>query len=257
MEARLRATVRDLSHRLHALGFAANHEGNLTVRLGPGRILATPGAMGKGAVTAESLIVTDERGRVLGGRGKAFSELGLHLQVYADRPDVGAVVHAHPPTATGFAVAGIALERPLLAEAVVSLGPSIPLVPFAPPGPAAAAALRPYLAHSDAFVLASHGVLTLGADLEQAFLRLEQVEQLARVTLVAHQLGGPRELPASVLPDLLEARRKAFPHTASGPPAPAATASARPTPAASSLPAPAADLTRIITEEVSRLLDRR
>src|SRR5207245_1777963 len=138
-------------------------------------------------------------GKVIEGRGKAFSELGLHLAVYAARPDVAAVVHAHPPTATGFAVAGVPLDRPVLAEAVVSLGTPIPTVPFALPGAAAAAALRPFLAGTDVCLLAQHGVLAWGADLEQAYLRMEQVEQLARIVLVARQLGGEKELPAAAL----------------------------------------------------------
>jgi L-fuculose-phosphate aldolase len=125
-------------------------------------------------------------------------------------------------------------------------------VPFAPPGAAAAAALAPYLGSCDVCLLASHGVLAWGEDLEQAYLRVEHVEQLARVTLVAHELGGVRPLPESALPALLEARRKAFPRVPA--PAPAAAASESKPAAATVLPAPTADLTRIITEEVTRLL---
>jgi rhamnose utilization protein RhaD (predicted bifunctional aldolase and dehydrogenase) len=101
----------------------------------------------------------------------------------------------------------------VLAEAVVSIGPSIPLVPFAAPGPAAASALRPYLMEADALLLESHGVLTYGEDLEQAYLRMEHVEQVAKIVLLARQLGGAKEIPASALPALLEARKKAFPRS--------------------------------------------
>ena len=208
-DARLRATLADYARRLHARGWVANHEGNVTARLGPGRYLVTPTATSKAEVTAESLLVVDDGGARVAGAGKPFSEIGLHLTVFHNRPDVNAVVHAHPPTATGFAVAGVTLDRPLLPEAVVSIGPAIPTVPFAPPGAAACAALAPFVATTDAVLLDHHGVLAWGADVEQAYLRLELVEHLARIALVAHQLGALRPLPAEALPGLLEARRKA------------------------------------------------
>jgi len=123
---------------------------------------------------------------------------------------VRAVVHAHPPAATAIACAGgRQLERPFLAEAVVSLGPSIPTVPFAPPGPDACAALAPFCAGADAVLLGNHGVLAWGGDLEQAYLRLELVEHLAKIALEAERAGGIRPLPESALAPLLDARRKA------------------------------------------------
>ena len=106
-----------------------------------GRYLATPTATSKAAVRADGLVVVDDAGAKVGGRGKPFSEIGLHLTVYANRGDVHAVIHAHPPTATGFAVAGVPLDEAFLAEAVVSLGPGVPTVPFAAPGPDACRAL--------------------------------------------------------------------------------------------------------------------
>ena len=247
MDARTRALVAEYAQRLHERGWVANHEGNLSLRLGPGRFLCTPTATSKARVTADSLIVVDDEGKVVAGRGKPFGEIGLHLAVYAGRADVGAVIHAHPPTATGFAVAGVPLDRPILAEAVVSLG-SVPTVPWAAPGAPAAAALRPYVKQCDACLLASHGVLAWGDDLEQAYLRIEHVEQLARVTLVARQLGGAKELPAEAVPALLESRRKAFPNNPS--------TSAEP-PRAAAIASPSPDLTRIITEEVTKLLAGR
>lgn len=208
-ESAKRALVAEYSQRLHARGWVANHDGNVTTRAGDGRYLATPTATSKAAVRAEDVLVVDESGARVSGRGKPFSEIGLHLTVYRGRPDVRAVVHAHPPTATGFAVAGVELSEPILAEAVVSLGAGVPTVPFAAPGPAACQALAPFVAEHDAVLLAGHGVLAWGDDLEQAFLRLELVEHLARIALVARQLGGARPLPRAVLPALLEARAKA------------------------------------------------
>src|SRR5437764_973534 len=126
--------VAEYAQRLHARGWVANHDGNVSVREGQGRYLATPTATSKAAVRAEGLVVVDDAGKQVGGRGKPFSEMGLHLTVYQNRRDVGAVMHAHPPTATGFAVAGVPLDEAFMAEAVVSLGPGVPTVPVAAPG---------------------------------------------------------------------------------------------------------------------------
>jgi L-fuculose-phosphate aldolase len=200
--------VAEYAQRLHARGWVANHDGNVSIRDGS-RFLATPTATSKATVRADGLVVVDDAGKQVGGRGKPFSEMGLHLCVYRERPDVQAVIHAHPPTATGFAVAGVPLDEAFMAEAVVSLGPGVPTVPFATPGADAARALAPYVGDHDAVLLGSHGVLAWGPDLETAYLRLELVEHLAKIALVARQLGGVRPLPASVMPVLLEARAKA------------------------------------------------
>jgi L-fuculose-phosphate aldolase len=233
-DARLRAEVADYARRLHARGWVANHDGNVTARLGAGRYLATPTATSKAEVDAASLLVVDEAGARVSGPSKPFGELGLHLTVYRARPDVNAVVHAHPPTATGFAVANLPLDRPLIAEAVVSLGVGVPTVPFAPPGEAACRALAPFVGAYDAVLLQNHGAMAWGASVEQAYLRLELVEHLARVALVAHQLGGARSVPEVALPALLEARRKAglgaAASRAPGDPAPKAVVACAPPP---------------------------
>jgi L-fuculose-phosphate aldolase len=208
-EQHRRAEMADYARRLHARGWVANHDGNLSFKLEPGRYLITPTATSKAEVQSDSLLLVDESGARISGRTKPFGEIGLHLTVFRNRPDVHAVVHAHPPTATGFAVAGVPLDQAFMAEAVVSLGPSIPTVPFAAPGAAACQALAPFVADHDAVLLAGHGVLAWGTDLEQAYLRLELVEHLARIALVARQLGGARPLPAAVVPALLDARAKA------------------------------------------------
>ena len=159
---------------------------------------------------ADGLVVVDDGGTKVGGRGKPFSEIGPAPDGLSPTAATSsAVIHAHPPTATGFAVAGVPLDEAFMAEAVVSLGPGVPTVPFAAPGPDACRALAEYTRGHDAVLLGGHGVLTWGPDLETAYLRMELVEHLARIALVARQLGGVRPLPSAVLPKLMEARAKA------------------------------------------------
>ncbi|HVV88348.1 MAG TPA: class II aldolase/adducin family protein, partial [Kofleriaceae bacterium] len=212
MTPSLRARTAAISRELHARGWVANHDGNVTVRDGA-RYLATPTATSKRLIGDRDLLELDAAGKVVGA-GRVFGELGLHLAVYARRPDVGAVVHAHPPHATAIACArgGLAdhpIARPFIAEALVSLGPIIPRLAFAPPGEPAVAALAPWCEEVDAVLLGGHGVLAWGADVEVAFLRLELVEHLARIALAAAPLGGVEPLPASCIPALLAARAKA------------------------------------------------
>jgi L-fuculose-phosphate aldolase len=265
-ERALRDALAVIAVRLHARGWVANHDGNVTARLHAGRILATPTATSKAAVTAAGLLVVDDDGNKLAGDGKPFSELGLHLTVFKNRPDVQAVVHAHPPAATGLSCAGSPLlERPFIAEAVVSLGPAIPTVPFAAPGAAACAALAPLVREHDAVLLANHGVFAWGGDLEQAYLRLELVEHLAQIALHAERAGGVKPLPESVMGSLLEARRRAFPALAApaNPPTPRPVVACAPSPTADvPIIAPGRsssdpDLVRIIREEVIRSLRGR
>jgi L-fuculose-phosphate aldolase len=209
-ESQLRQQMAACSQRIWERGWVANHDGNLSARLPRGRLLCTPTGVSKREVRAEDLLVLDETGKLLSGSGRPFSELNLHLACYHARPDVQAVIHAHPPTATGIGVSGQPLlERPFLPEAVVSLGPVIPTVPLTLPGQDAACSLAPYLDEYDAVLLAGNGVLTGGADLEQAYLRMELVEHLSRIAIGAQQAGGICPLPAHMLPPLLAARARA------------------------------------------------
>jgi L-fuculose-phosphate aldolase len=257
-ERALRDAVADVARRLHARGWVGNHDGNVTARLGGGRTLATPTAVSKATVAPDKLLVVDDRGERVAGDGKPFSEIGLHLVVYQNRHEVAAVVHAHPPAATGIACAGgRQLERPFIAEAVVTLGRSIPTVPFAAPGPPACAALAAYVGDNDAVLLGNHGVLTWGVDVEQAYLRMELVEHLAQIALHAERAGGLHPLPESAIAALLESRRKAGlgPRSGAGPRAVVACA---PSPTADvpivGASAATPDLAKIIREELARAL---
>lgn len=207
-EHALRREVARVSRTIWERGWVANHDGNVTARAATGRIVATPTAVSKRAIEPDMLIVVDEAGQRIRGRLRPFSELGLHLRVYRARPDVRAVVHAHPPHATARACTGRALPC-FLHESVVSLGAEIPLVPPTPPGAAAEEALASFLEAHDAVLLGGHGVLSWGDDPEQAYLRMELVEHLSRIAEHAEAAGGVRPLPADVLAPLLEKRAKA------------------------------------------------
>lgn len=205
----LRRAIVTTSRTLHERGWVANHDGNVSARLARDRFLATPTAVSKRVVTEETLITVNSGGVKIAGQRQVFSEINLHMTVYQGRRDASAVVHAHPPAATARACAGLGLDEPFMPEAVVSLGPRIPLVPFAPPGAAAAAALEPYIEAFDVVLLQSHGVLSWGPDVETALLRLELVEHLCRVVRDAAPFGGVRPLPSRALGPLLEARTRA------------------------------------------------
>lgn len=171
--------------RLDARGLIAGQDGNVSVRVAPDRLLVTPAGRIKAEVGVDTLVEVDLQGAVQGVGGRPSSELGMHLAIYAARPDVGAVVHAHPPTATGFGVAGQDFLTPVLPEINLLVGP-VPLVPYATPGtPALAAALAPWLDGHDAFLLANHGATTVGPTLELALQRMESLEHGARILLAA------------------------------------------------------------------------
>jgi L-fuculose-phosphate aldolase len=180
--------------RLYERGLIAGPDGNVSARLEDGSILVTPSALSKVDVCADDLVIVDSVGRVLDGQRRPSSELRMHLRIYARRSDVRAVVHAHPPTATGFAVAGESFMAPVLPEVILQMR-VVPLVGYATPGTDALADLfDPLLDNHDAFLMANHGATTLGATLEQAHQRMESLEHAARILLVAKTLGRVNEL---------------------------------------------------------------
>ena len=193
-ETQLRADIVEVGRRLYARGYTASNDGNISVRLDEGRLLMTPTSVCKGFMTPDMMCVTDLEGRKLSGDRGPSSEIAMHLEVYRQRSDAQAVVHAHPPTATGFAVAGIPLTRAVLAEVVTTLG-SIPIAEYATPSTMELPeAVRKYVKAHDGMLLANHGALTLGKDLFSAYYKMETVEHFARISLVARTLGGERLL---------------------------------------------------------------
>jgi L-fuculose-phosphate aldolase len=205
-ELRLREEICRIGHMLHQCGFVAGCDGNISVRLERNLVLGTPTSISKGMMEPGDLVLVDMEGRQNGGSRSPSTELGMHLLYYQYRPDIRAVVHAHPPTATGFAAAGVALDEPLVAEVVVTFG-SIPLARYGTPGtPELAAELGPLMPGHDAILMANHGVVTCGHDLLNAYMKMEKVEHYARIVVVARQLGPIQPLTDEQVRKLMKAR---------------------------------------------------
>lgn len=193
-EQALREAIVEVGRRLYARGYTASNDGNISVRLDGERLLMTPKSVCKGFMSASMMCITDLDGKKLAGERDPSSEMQMHLEVYRQRPDANAVVHAHPPIATGFAVAGIPLDRAVLAEVVTTLG-SVPIAEYATPSTRELPeAVRKYVKAHDGMLLANHGALTLGADLFSAYYKMETIEHFAKISLVARLLGGERLL---------------------------------------------------------------
>jgi L-fuculose-phosphate aldolase len=188
-ESSLRADIVEVGRRMYARGYTASNDGNISVRYGADRLLMTPKSVCKGFMSPDMMCVTDLEGRKLQGDRDPSTEMLMHLEVYRQRPDVQAVVHAHPPIATGFAVAGIPLDRAVLAEVLTTLG-SIPIAEYATPSTTELpAAVGKYIKAHDGMLLANHGALTVGADLFGAYFKMETIEHFAKISLVARLLG--------------------------------------------------------------------
>ena len=189
-------------------GFVAATDGNISLRLDPRRILSSPTAMCKGMMAPDDLVVTDMDGRKISGRRNPSSELAMHLLIYRRRPDINAVCHAHPLVATGYAAAGVPLNKALLSEAVLALG-CVPVARYGTPGTAELTdAIEPLVQSYDAILMANHGVVTCGQDLLTAFFRMETTEHFARVALVTELLGKQVLLSGEDVEKLLAARAR-------------------------------------------------
>ncbi len=207
-EDRCRRELVRYSRWLSRLGFTPGTSGNLSIRLDATRLLVTPTGVSKGLVRAGDMVVVDLEGRLLAGTRRVTSEIGMHLAVYDHRRDVGAIVHSHPAVATAFACSGRALDEMLCQEAVMTVGP-VPLARYATTGTSeVAASLRPYIEQHDTILLESHGALSYGKTLSEAFLKMETLEHLAQVALAAHQLGSARPLRSEQVHQLQCAKEK-------------------------------------------------
>ena len=203
-----RREICEMGRRIYQRGFVAANDGNLSARIGEDRVLCTPTGVSKGFLTEEMLAICDMEGTQVSGPMKISSEIRMHLEAYRLRPDVAAVVHAHPPTATGFAVAGLDLTECVLPEVIVLLG-GVPLAPYGTPGgPDIFEPMRPLLEKYDAVLMANHGAVTLGKSVGEAHFKMETVEHFARIVLVSRQLGATNTLDGDQVRELIELRTR-------------------------------------------------
>ncbi|MBE6595853.1 MAG: class II aldolase/adducin family protein [Ruminococcaceae bacterium] len=208
----LKEQICDVCRKMWQQGWVAANDGNVSVKLDDGTFLATPTGVSKSFITPDKLVRIDGEGKVLEGAPgyKPSSEIKMHLRCYRERPDVGAVVHAHPPTATGFAVAGKSMDKYSMIETVIAIG-SIPLTPYGTPSTdEVPEAITPYLAEHDVMLLQNHGALTVGCDLITAYYRMETLELFAKISLVAELLGGAKEIPMPEIEKLLYLRENYY-----------------------------------------------
>lgn len=205
---KLKEKIIAVGRSLRDQGLIIGGEGNLSLRLPDGNLLVTPARACKGKLSLSMLLVLDPKGYVIEGNLQPSSELLLHLHIYNQRKDVGGIVHAHPPFATGFSCAGISFSTPLLAESLIMLG-RVQNVPFAMPGSIELVeALAPYLEENDCFLLSNHGVLTVGSDIETALMRMELIEQYAKILLITYVLGRQNPIPSKYLESLREMNKE-------------------------------------------------
>jgi L-fuculose-phosphate aldolase len=191
---------------MHQQTFVSATDGNLSTRLDDHRILATPTGIGKSMMRASDMVLVDETGTRLRGNRAVSSEIGMHLTIYKLRPDIKAVVHAHPCTATAFACAGLALDEALCSELIMTLG-TVPLAPYGTTGTSELSeSLLPYIPSHNAVLMANHGVVAYGATLCEAYQRMEAVEHSARIVLATRQIGKQTLLGEPAIQKLLEAR---------------------------------------------------
>ena len=204
----LREQICDICHKMWQLGWVAANDGNVSVKLPDGTFLATPTGMSKSFITPEKLVHIDQDGQIPDASAglKPSSEIKMHLRCYKEREDVGAVLHAHPPVATGYAVANKPLDEYSMIETVIALG-SIPVTPYGTPSTYEVPdRIAPYLGEHDALLLQNHGALTVGADLITAYYRMETLELFAKISLNAHLLGGAKEISRENIDRLISMR---------------------------------------------------
>ena len=207
-EQELRAAIVEIGRNVWQKGWVASNDGNISCRLDESRVLCTPTGISKGMMAVDDLIICDMAGNKVAGKRERTSEFNMHLTIYKLRPDVTAIVHAHPPGATGFAVAGRAMNQALLPEVIVTLG-CVPLAEYGLPGtPALTDGMIPLIPKYDAILMGNHGAVCYGADLWKAYFKMETVEHTARITLIAEMLGGPKVLPRLEVDKLLDSRAR-------------------------------------------------
>ncbi|MFN6965087.1 MAG: class II aldolase/adducin family protein [Pyrinomonadaceae bacterium] len=207
-ESQARKEIVEIGRLMYERSYVVSSDGNISVRLDDNTVLATPTMTCKGRMTENSLALTDMEGKPLSDK-RASSELAMHLLIYRERPDVKAVCHAHPPHGTAFAVAGLAIDKPILSEVILTLG-CVPLTEYGTPSTSELTeAMKPYVTHHNALLMANHGAVAYGEDLWQAWDRLETLEHTAKIAILAKALGGANDLPTDAIEKLISIREKA------------------------------------------------
>ena len=202
----------DVCHKMWQLGWVAANDGNVSVKMDDGTYWITPSGLSKSLITPDKLIRVDADMNVLEGPEgyKPSTEMKMHMRCYEEREDVRAVVHAHPPTSTGFAVANRPLDEYCMIETIITVG-SIPITPYGTPSTSEVPdSITPYLQEHDVLLLKNHGALTMGCDLTTAYYRMETLEHYAKISLVAHLLGGAQEIPRPNIDRLLDLRENYY-----------------------------------------------
>src|SRR5437867_4197186 len=209
-EDQFRAEIARFCHLIYEKSYVASTDGNVSVRLPDGHIMCTPTICNKGFIKPEDMVIIDAQGRRVKGERKASSEIAMHLLIYEMRPDINAVVHAHPQCATAYAAAGIPLNKALISEVVLALG-CIPLTNYGTPGtPELTDELRPFVKDFDALLMSNHGFVTYGATLEDAFNRMDTVEHFAKISIYTKILGRERLLSSEAVEKLWVQRQKHY-----------------------------------------------
>ena len=204
----IKKEICEVGHKLWIKGFVAANDGNISVKVSDNEYYCTPTGVSKGDLTPDMIIRIDGKGNKIEGRLNPSSEIKMHLRVYQERPDVNAVVHAHPPVATAFTVAGVPLDKYILPEAVLTIG-FVPTCEYGTPSTMEIPdSLMPYIQNHDAFLLKNHGALTVGNTLKKAFFTMEEVEFNAKICKYAMELGKVEEIPCDQLEKLMELRKK-------------------------------------------------
>jgi L-fuculose-phosphate aldolase len=208
-EYQAKMQIVEVCRLMYNKNFVASNDGNVSAKISDTTLLTTPTGVSKGLVKEDMLVKVDLDGNVLQGDRKPSSEMKMHLRVYRENPNVKAVVHAHPPIATSFSIAGIPLRTPILAEAVVQLG-EIPIASYATPGTQEVPdSIAPFCKTHNGVLLANHGALTWGSDVMQAYYRMESLEYYAMVTMYSSSIiGKANELSCEQVDKLLDARTR-------------------------------------------------
>jgi len=208
-EGKVKAEIVEIATRCYDRGLLVAGDGNISARVGPNRIIATPSAVSKGWMAPEMMCVVDLQGNLLEpSKYKVSSEWPMHRVIYQSRPDINAVVHAHPPHATGFAVAGLSLSKAILSEVVLTLG-CVPLTTYGTPSTSELTdAIEPYLEFHDALLMANHGAVAYADTLERAFNKLETLEHTCKISFIARTLGNENTIPDYAIPKLYEIRER-------------------------------------------------